>query len=132
MFYYYIWNSDKERLAKRIMTKQAETKYQNSWHTELDKIANEFKIIVDGKYISNITKSEWKTYIRNKIVNYLEKPGQNEKRYKTRFLRYDIWTMKKYLTELEEKEAYSIITLRINMINVMNSYINREIDTKCG
>ena len=27
MFYYYIWNTDKERLAKRIMTKQAETKF---------------------------------------------------------------------------------------------------------
>ena len=27
--------------------------------------------------------------------------------------------------------AYSIINLRINMINVMDNYQNREIDTKC-
>ena len=40
MFHYNIWNSDKEILAKRIMTKQAETKLKNSWHTELEKIAN--------------------------------------------------------------------------------------------
>ena len=37
MFNYYIWNLDKEILAKRIMTKQAETKFQNSWYTELEK-----------------------------------------------------------------------------------------------
>ena len=42
------------------MTKQAETKFQNSWYIELEKIANEYKIIIDGKYISNIKKSEWK------------------------------------------------------------------------
>ena len=35
MFYYYIWNSDEERLAKRIITKQSEKKYQNCWYTEL-------------------------------------------------------------------------------------------------
>ena len=34
MFYCYIWNSDKERLAKKIMTRQAETRFQNSWYTE--------------------------------------------------------------------------------------------------
>ena len=54
MFYYYIWKSDKKRLAKRIMTKQAETKFQNSWYKKIEKIANEHKIIIDGKYISNI------------------------------------------------------------------------------
>ena len=56
MFYYYIRNSDKERLSKRIMTKQTETKFQNSWHTELEKIADEYKITIDGKYISNMKK----------------------------------------------------------------------------
>ena len=56
MFNYYIWNLDKEILAKRIMTKQAETKFQNSWYTELEKIANEYKKFIDGKYISNIKK----------------------------------------------------------------------------
>ena len=61
MFYYYICNSDKERLVKRIMTKQAETKFQNSWHTELQKIVNEYKIIIDGKNIGNNKKRKWKT-----------------------------------------------------------------------
>ena len=56
MFYYYVWNSNKERLVKRIMIKQAESKFRNSWYTELEKMANEYKIIIDGKYISNITK----------------------------------------------------------------------------
>ena len=53
MFYYYIWNSDEEILAKRLK-KQAETKFKNSWHTELEKIANEYENIIDGKYIRNI------------------------------------------------------------------------------
>ena len=53
--YYYISNLDKERLAKRIMTKQAETTFQNSWYTELEeKVAYEHKIIIDGKYTGNI------------------------------------------------------------------------------
>ena len=51
-------------------------------------------------------------------MNYLEKADQNEKRHKTRFLRNDDWTMKKYPTELGTKEAYSIIHLRLSMINV--------------
>ena len=54
-----------------------------------------------------------------------------KKRHKTRFLRNDNWTKKKCLTELEAKEAYSIINLRLNMINVKDNYKNREIDTKC-
>ena len=128
MFYYYIWNSDKERLAKRIMTKQAETKFQNSWYTELEKIVNEYKKINDGKYISNIKKSEWKAEIKNKIVNYLEKTDQNEKRHKARFHRNYNWTNKKYLTELE---ANGIINLRLNMINDKGSHKNNEIDTIC-
>ena len=37
MSYYYICNSDKERLVKRIMTKQAEAKLENNWYTELEK-----------------------------------------------------------------------------------------------
>ena len=53
------------------------------------------------------------------------------KRKKTRFFRNDNWTKKKYLTELEAKEAYSIINLRLNMINFKDNYKNREIDTKC-
>ena len=56
MSYHYIWNSVKERLVKRIMTKQAEAILKNNWHTELEKIANEHKFIIDGKYISDITK----------------------------------------------------------------------------
>ena len=53
---------------------------KNCWNTELGKIANEYKIIIDGKYISNILKSEWKAEIKNKIVNYLEKTEQNEEK----------------------------------------------------
>ena len=41
------------------------------------------------------------------------------------------WTKKKYLTELEAKEANSIINLRLNMINVKENYKNSEINTKC-
>ena len=37
MFYCHTWNSDEERLAKRIFAKQAETKFQNSWYAELEK-----------------------------------------------------------------------------------------------
>ena len=63
-------------------------------------------------------------------MNYLEKTDQNEKR-QTRFLRNDNWTKKKYLTELEAKEAYSIINSRLNTINVEDNYNNSEINTKC-
>ena len=38
---------------------------------------------------------------------------------------------KKYVTELEAKEACSIIKLRLNMINVVDNYKNSENDTKC-
>ena len=51
------------------------------------------------------------------------------KRHKTRFLRNYNWTKKKYLTELEAEQAYSIISLRLNMINIMDNYKNSEIDT---
>ena len=44
MFYYYIWNTDKERLAKEIITKQAETKLKNIWCTEFKKIAMNIKL----------------------------------------------------------------------------------------
>ena len=54
MFHCYILASDKERLAKRIMIKLAEAKFRNNWYTELEKIANKYKIIIDGEYISNI------------------------------------------------------------------------------
>ena len=30
------------------MTYHAETKFQNSWNAELEKIANEYEIIIDG------------------------------------------------------------------------------------
>ena len=50
---------------------------------------------------------------------------------KTRFLRSDNRTRNTYLTELEAKEAYSIINIRLNMINVKDNYKNREIDAKC-
>ena len=66
MFYYYIWKSDKEKLAKRIMTKKAETKFQNSWYTELEKISNEYKSNIDGKYINNIRKMSGKQKIKIK------------------------------------------------------------------
>ena len=73
----------------------------------------------------------WKAEIKNKIVNYLEKTGQNEKRRKTSFIRNDNWIKKKYLTELEARESYSTINLKLHMINVKDNYKNREIDTKC-
>ena len=38
---------------------------------------------------------------------------------------------RKNISELEVKEAYSIVNLRLNMINVEDSYINSDIDTKC-
>ena len=38
---------------------------------------------------------------------------------------------RKHITQLEAKEAYNIINLRLNMINVKDSYRNSEINTKC-
>ena len=64
-------------------------------------------------------------------MNYFEKTDQNEKRHKTRFLRNDNWTKKKYLTELERKEAYDVIKLRLNIINVKDNYEKGKINTKC-
>ena len=46
------------------MTKQAETKFQNSWYTELEKIASEYRMIIDGKYISNIKKANAKQKLK--------------------------------------------------------------------
>ena len=72
---YHTWNKDNERLAKSIMTKQTEKIFSNRWHTELETIAIEYKVTIEGKYINNIIKVE----NTNKIVNYLEKTEQNEK-----------------------------------------------------
>ena len=38
---------------------------------------------------------------------------------------------KKYLTELEAMETFSMINLRLNMINFKDDYKNRKIYTKC-
>ena len=65
------------------------------------------------------------------MANYLEKTDQNEKSHETRFLRNENWTMKKYLRELEATEAYNIINLRLNIINVKDNYKSKDINTKC-
>ena len=53
------------------------------------------------------------------------------KRHKTRFLRHDNNKNKKNLTALDAKEDYSIINIRVNMINVKDNDKNMEIVTKC-
>ena len=59
------------------------------------------------------------------MVNSLENIHKNEKGHKTGFLRNNY----KNLTELEAKEAYSILNIRLNMINVRDNYGDNEIDT---
>ena len=54
-----------------------------------------------------------------------------KKTHNTRFLINDNWTKKKYLTEIETKEANCIIHLRLNMINVKYNHKSSEIDTNC-
>ena len=86
MFYYYIWNSDKERLAKRITTKHAETRFQNSWYTELGKIANKYKIIIDGKYIKKINTVSGKQKVKIKWLIIYRKLVKIKKVIKQGFL----------------------------------------------
>ncbi len=60
MLYHWLLTSDDERMAKKVLLDQEDCGISNCWYSELEEIAEAYKIDISIGSINKKTKSTWK------------------------------------------------------------------------
>ena len=116
MLFHELKNSDDTRVAKKVLEEQERIKTENGWVHQISDILNEL-LITDGfEKVKVMTRSEWKTRIRNAVDELLNVRINKCEKTKSRFLTN--WERKSYVNKLSTKEAKCIMETRLNMLPI--------------
>ena len=68
--FYELWNSDNDRVAKRILIQQKDNEKENCWFSEVNCMMNQIEVEIDD--VSVMTKNEWSSNVRKKLISQIE------------------------------------------------------------
>ena len=122
MLYHNISHSENERLGKKIIEQQKEYQVEGSWYTETAKMAAEYDVDIN-KVEENISKSEWKKLVKDKIEKRMIKVSncKKETMSKLKVQRKQPFERQKYLEEKGITQASEIIKTKLSMWDIGNN-----------
>ena len=121
MLYHNIINSDKRRLAKRVIEEEKERMTEGSFYNETYKIIDELRIEEIESKKKEDAKKVIKEKINEKMVSMIEEEKENKT--KLRFLKSPInFKRQQYITELPGDDAVKVMKIRLNMVDVGHNY----------
>ena len=83
MWYHTIIHSDESRIAKQVLLAQMENEYEESWVSQLKKVALESEIDVNRKEVEKMNKPKFKKMTKEQIRKVVQKAIQREAQQKT-------------------------------------------------
>ena len=120
MVYHMLVNSEKSRVARKVILEQEEMGHDRCWFAELKEDAKEIGINIHRKVVENVTKSRWKSKVKKLICREYEK--QTKERLSTmtklRFLRTK--ARETYLNDSGGHFREAMI-IRLNMAEIVST-----------
>ena len=132
MLYQNIMNSNEERLSKRIIREQKESRIDNSFYSNTEGISTKYNI--DINKVTEMKKSELKKKIKEEInKSMLEEIIENKRTMKKlRFVDTSTFSCKRYINELDGEDSKFILKTRLNMLEIYGNYKgNKNLNQIC-
>jgi hypothetical protein len=123
MFAHNLINSDESRIARKILIEQSKIKTRNYYNT-LKTIADKLGVDASVKNLQQITKSQWKTTLKQtinvQILHDIKK--ETETKTKMRFVNKETMEPELYVKHLSMKEVSTIMRLKLNMVETKGNF----------
>ena len=133
MFLHHIVNSTDDRIAKRIVKKQEELVHRKTWYSELYERVEPMKINIKTNELEELTKSAWKSEVKEKLHQAIEKEFHQETNIKTKmcFQHGKNFKMEEYVETCDAEMVKKIMQIRLNMVECKSNYRGCFMDSKC-
>ena len=105
----------------------------NTWYAELYHKVKPMNIDIQIKEVEKKKKSSWKSEVKEKICQEIEKELQELARQKTklRFLKGKTFEREEYVETCHAEMVGKIMNIRLNMVDCEANYKSNHEDEKC-
>ena len=117
MLYHNIVKSDEKRVMKKILKVQEKEERSTTWYSNIKKEMKRYRITLD---VEEVSKSQWKKHVKERIAEEVEKEVRSicRSKKKGRTVMNDKHERKFYLGKVPLKEMKKILKVRLHMTRI--------------